>query len=135
MDVEKGQHWDSRGHFFAAAAEAMRRILVETARRKRELRQGGPLQRQEVDLDGLCQPGATEDVLAIHEALDSLARENPLVARLVELRYFGGLGMEEIAATLQISVRTAHRYWAYARAWLHHEVHGEPRPRTAKPAP
>jgi len=122
VDVEKAQHWDSRGHFFAAAAEAMRRILVENARRKRSLQQGGEFCRQQVDLNGLSPPQALEDTLAIHEALDKLSGENPPVARLVELRYFAGLTTEEAAATLKISVRTANRYWAYARAWLHHEI-------------
>jgi RNA polymerase sigma factor (TIGR02999 family) len=122
VDTDREQHWNSRGHFFAAAAEAMRRILVESARRKRSLKQGGQLRRREADLEQIIQRGSNDDVLAIDEALGKLARENGPVARLVELRYFGGLSMEECAAVLGVTVRTAQRYWAYARAWLHHEV-------------
>jgi RNA polymerase sigma factor (TIGR02999 family) len=123
VDCEKEQHWNSRGHFFAAAAEAMRRILVESARRKRSLKQGGLLRRRDADLEQLVQRASDDDeVLAIDEALSKLARENGPVARLVELRYFGGLSMEECAAVLGVTTRTAQRYWAYARAWLHHEM-------------
>jgi RNA polymerase sigma factor (TIGR02999 family) len=128
VDVEKAQHWNSRGHFFAAAAEAMRRILVENARRKRSLKQGGHLRRCKADLGQLLEPSRGEDVLAIDEALGRLAQQNAAVARLVELRYFGGLSMEECASVLDVTVRTAQRHWAYARAWLHHDVGtaGEP---------
>ena len=91
VDVEKAQRWDSRGHFFAAAAEAMRRILVENARRKASLKQGGQLDRQDADVERLLHPVAPEIVLAIHEALHKLTQEKPAVAKLVELRYFGGL--------------------------------------------
>jgi RNA polymerase sigma factor (TIGR02999 family) len=122
VDTEREQHWNSRRHFFAAAAEAMRRILVENARRKRSLKQGGRLRRRHADLEQIVQRGSNDDVLAIDEALGKLAQENAAVARLVELRYFGGLGMDECAAVLGVTVRTAQRYWAYARAWLHHEV-------------
>src|SRR5712675_1343538 len=90
VDTDQAQHWNSRGHFFAAAAEAMRRILVESARRKRSLKQGGHLRRREADLEQILQRGSNDDVLAIDEALGKLARENGPVARLVELRYFGG---------------------------------------------
>jgi RNA polymerase sigma factor (TIGR02999 family) len=122
VDVEKAQHWNSRGHFFAAAAESMRRILVEQARRKQNLKQGGQYQRRETDLDRLRQPETAEEILAIDEALGKLARENPPVAKLVELRYFAGLTLEESASASGISIRTAHRYWAYAKAWLHNEI-------------
>jgi RNA polymerase sigma factor (TIGR02999 family) len=122
VDVEKAQHWNSRAHFFGAAAEAMRRILVEQARRKQNLKQGGAYQRREADLDRLSHPEIAEEVLAIDEALEKLTRANPPVAKLVELRYFAGLTLEEAASASGISVRTAHRYWAYAKAWLHNEM-------------
>jgi RNA polymerase sigma factor (TIGR02999 family) len=122
VDTEREQHWNSRRHFFAAAAEAMRRILVESARRKRSLKQGGLLRRRHAALEQIVQRSSNDDVLAIDDALGKLAQENAPVARLVELRYFGGLGMEECAAVLGVNVRTAQRYWAYARAWLHDEV-------------
>lgn len=122
VDVEKAQHWSSRGHFFGAAAEAMRRILVENARRKQSLKRGGQYQRCEADLDRLNQPEVAAEVLAVDESLAKLADENPLVAKLVELRYFAGLTIEEAASASGISVRTAHRYWTYAKAWLHDEI-------------
>jgi RNA polymerase sigma factor (TIGR02999 family) len=115
-------HWNSRGHFFAAAAEAMRRILVEKARRKRSHKGGGGLKRQPLDE---VQPAAREpdeDLLAIDEALDRLAEKDPVKAQLVKLRYFGGCTGEEAARVLGISTATADRYWSYARAWLHQEI-------------
>src|SRR5262245_49410490 len=123
------QHWDSRGHFFAAAAEAMRRILVENARRKRARKHGGQLRRLDIEVDRLEEPKHAEEILAVHEALDKLAREKPPIAQLVNLRYFASMTLEEAANVLQVSVRTAHRYWDYARAWLHHEI------RTSQPPP
>jgi len=122
VDVEKAQHWNSRAHFFGAAADAMRRILVEQARRRQSLKQGGQFQRCDVNLDRLNHPEATDEVLAVDEALRKLAREKPPVAKLVELRYFAGLTLEEAASAADISVRTAHRYWTYAKAWLHDEI-------------
>jgi RNA polymerase sigma factor (TIGR02999 family) len=122
VNTDRQQHWNGRNHFFAAAAEAMRRILVESARRKRSLKQGGQLRRRAADLEQIIQDGSHDDVLAIDDALAKLARENGPVARLVELRYFAGLSMAECAAVLEVTVRTAQRYWAYARAWLHHEI-------------
>jgi RNA polymerase sigma factor (TIGR02999 family) len=116
------QHFDNRGHFFAAAAEAMRRILVDDARRKRTVRHGGQVRRLDVDVDRLESPRHADEILAVDEALAKLARENPPVAQLVNLRYFAGTTLEEAATVLQISVRTAHRYWEYARAWLHREI-------------
>src|SRR5262245_35235007 len=113
VNVEKAQHWNSRGHFFAAAAEAMRRILVENARHKRRLKQGGHLQRCDADIDRILRRNRSDDVLAIDEALARLGEENPAVAALVKLRYFGGLSMEECAASLGVAVRTAQRYWTY----------------------
>jgi len=122
VDVKEAPHWDSRGHFFAAAAEAMRRILVEQARRKQSFKQGGQYQRHEADLDRVSQPETDDEVLAIDEALIKLAREKPAVAKVVELRYFGSLTLEEAASATGISVRTAYRYWTYAKAWLHNEI-------------
>ncbi len=118
VDVDKVQDWNSRGHFFAAAAEAMRRILVEQARRKCGPKQGGHWRRQEMPLDAVHLTAMPEEVLDVDEALKNLTAENPPVARLVELRYFGGLSLEEAAAALSVSTRTAQRYWIYAKAWL-----------------
>jgi RNA polymerase sigma factor (TIGR02999 family) len=122
VDVEKAQHWDSRGHFFAAAAEAMRRILVESARRKLAVKQGGGFHHCDANLDRISQPETCEEVLAIDVALERLAQENPPVAKLVDLRYFAGLSLDEAALALGISVRTAHRYWTYAKVWLHNAI-------------
>jgi RNA polymerase sigma factor (TIGR02999 family) len=126
VNVEKVQHWESRGHFFAAAAEAMRRVLVEDARRKRAVKHGGEARRLDIDVDHLEHPRQAEEVLAVDEALAKLARENPPVARLVTLRYFAGMTLEEASTVLQVSVRTAHRYWDYARAWLYREISTSP---------
>ena len=128
VDVDKVQHWNSRGHFFGAAAEAMRRILVEQARRKCGPKQGGHWQRQEVQLDVVGPSVAPEQILYVDEALKKLSAANPQVARLVELRYFGGLSLEEAAVALGISARTGRRYWVYAKAWLMEELRdSEPR--------
>jgi RNA polymerase sigma factor (TIGR02999 family) len=117
VDVEKAQQWNSRGHFFAAAAEAMRRILVDQARRKRRRKHGGD--RQRIDLDeAFAAVDAREDLLALDEALTQLAAREPAKAELVKLRYFAGLSLEQAAACLGISLATAKRYWAVARAWL-----------------
>jgi RNA polymerase sigma factor (TIGR02999 family) len=122
VDVEQAQHWDGRGHFFAAAAEAMRRILVETARRKQRIKHGG--ERPRVDLDEACSISSapSDDLLALDEALAKLAVEAPAKADLVKLRYFAGLTVEEAAAAMGISPATAKRYWAYARAWLYNAL-------------
>ena len=122
VDVDKAQEWNSRGHFFAAAAQAMRRIIVEHARRKKSLKQGGNWQRQDLFLDGVCQPDVPSQVLAINESLDRLAIDNPEVARVVELRYFAGLSPAETASAMGISTRSVHRYWSYAKAWLIEEM-------------
>jgi RNA polymerase sigma factor (TIGR02999 family) len=127
VDVDKSQHWNSRGHFVAAAAEAMRRILVESARRRRSAKHGGQWRRQDLLLEALAPPDQPEDILAIDEALQKLAGENPAVARLVELRYFAGLSQAEAATVLGVSARTAHRYWSYAKAWLLEELGGAQR--------
>jgi RNA polymerase sigma factor (TIGR02999 family) len=112
-----------RGHFFAAAATAMRHILIDNVRRKQAQKRGGGLPRQE--LDGLPAPAPDEELLALHEALEKLAAADPLKARLVELRYFAGLTGEQAAEVLGISPSTADRHWAYARAWLQAAVRGE----------
>jgi RNA polymerase sigma factor (TIGR02999 family) len=117
-------HWDSRGHFFAAAAEAMRRIVVETARRKKRARHGGGRERVEVELADLPTRLPPDDLLALDEALGRLSEIDPVKARLVTLRYFAGLTIEEAAQTLSISRVTAHRYWTFARAWLHQQMTG-----------
>ena len=119
VDVDKVQHWGSRGHFFAAAAEAMRRILINRAQEKRCLKRGGGWKR--IDLDGLAvvEDASDEDLLAIDEALERLARESPPCAGLVKLRFFAGLTLDEAAVSLGLARRTADRYWAYARARLY----------------
>ena len=118
--------WDSRGHFFAAAAEAMRRILIENARRKRRTKHGGQLRRVDLDEVSLAVDDPHEDVVAISEALDRLAQADPQAAEFVKLRYFAGLSVDEAAGVLSISPRTAQRDWAYARAWLYRELSGTP---------
>ena len=120
VDVEKVQRWESRGHFFGAAAEAMRRILVDNARRKQTLKRGAGWQRQQ--LEELALPEADEDLVALDAALEKLAEKDPQKAKLVELRYFAGLTGEQAATILGISSTTADRHWAYARAWLQAEV-------------
>jgi RNA polymerase sigma factor (TIGR02999 family) len=119
---DAAQVWQGRGHFFAAAAEAMRRILVENARRKRRVNHGGGLGR--VALDGIdpAAPAASGDLLALDEALGQLAAKDPVKAKLVELRSFAGLTLDEAAAVLNISPSTADRHWAYARAWLFRRI-------------
>jgi len=119
-----GDHWDHRGHFFAAAAEAMRRILIDQARQKATARHGGTMKRQVLDPDAAASPEPREDLLALDEALDRLAAEDPLKADLVKLRYFAGMSLAEAAAALGLSARTAGRHWVYARAWLRRAVEG-----------
>ena len=114
--------WNGRGHFFGAAAEAMRRILVENARRKARIRHGGGLNRIDLDRIDLAADEASDELLALNEALDRLADEEPTVAEVVKLRHFAGLTIEQAAAALGISVRTANRHWAYARAWLYQQL-------------
>jgi RNA polymerase sigma factor (TIGR02999 family) len=128
VDVKQAQHWNSRGHFFAAAAEAMRRILVEQARRKGYGKHGGGLHRADVDLTGLAGALPNADLVALDDALTKLAARDPLKAQLVQLRFFGGLSNEEAAVTLGVSAVTAKRYWRYARAWLHRAVSGQDEP-------
>ena len=118
VDVDQAQAWNSRGHFFAAAAEAMRRILIESARRKRGPERGGDFTRHDLDPDQPSPPGPSPRLLALDEALDRLAAIEPRAAEVVKLRYFAGLTVAEAAAALGISPRTADADWAYARAWL-----------------
>jgi RNA polymerase sigma factor (TIGR02999 family) len=122
VNQEQAQHWNSRGHFFAAAAEAMRRILIEQARRKHRRRHGGGRQRLNLDQLNIVDEGTSEAVLALDEALERLAREEPGAAEVVKLRYFAGLTIEQTAAALGLSVRTANRHWAYARACLYQQL-------------
>jgi RNA polymerase sigma factor (TIGR02999 family) len=135
VDASKAQDWNGRGHFFAAAAEAMRRILVENARRKRALRRGGDRQRHSLDLCEPAAPQPSDDLLALDEALERLAARDRVKADLVKLRYFAGLTMEQTAQALGISLATAHRWWNYARAWLHQEIARGDDPLTSDPAP
>ncbi len=114
--------WNGRGHFFGAAAEAMRRILVETARRKREVKHGGDLQRAPLDVAQLAESDAQDNLLALDESLARLEAHDPLAANVVKLRYFAGLRMAEVAESLGIPLRTAERNWTYARTWLHRDI-------------
>jgi RNA polymerase sigma factor (TIGR02999 family) len=122
VDRENAQRWDSRGHFFAAAAKAMRRILVEQARRKGRLKRGGDHERMALEELQLPAHGPTDDMLALDEALTRLAEKHPEKAELVKLRYFTGMTVAEAAQALGISTTTADRYWTYARAWLYREL-------------
>jgi RNA polymerase sigma factor (TIGR02999 family) len=118
VDNQKVQHWNSRGHFFAAAAEAMRRIVLDRARKKRRLKHGGGGKRVEIDLGEISDGVPGVDLLALDEALKQLELDDPVCARLVKLRYFAGLGHGEAALALGLPRSTADRYWAFARAWL-----------------
>jgi RNA polymerase sigma factor (TIGR02999 family) len=122
VDVEHAQTWKGRGHFFAAAAEAMRRILIDNARHRQAQKRGGGWQREQ--LDAVVAPEPDEELLALDEALHKLAAIDPEKAKLVELRYFAGLTGDQAAEALGISPTTADRHWAYARAWLQSEVRG-----------
>jgi RNA polymerase sigma factor (TIGR02999 family) len=122
VDEDKAQPWKSRGHFFAAAAEAMRRILIERARRKLRRRHGGGRKRLALDRLDVVDEQTPELLLALDEALERLAGEEPVAAEVVKLRYFAGLTIEQTAVALSLSVRTANRHWAYARAWLYQQL-------------
>jgi RNA polymerase sigma factor (TIGR02999 family) len=113
------RRWESQGHFFAAAAAAMRRILVENARRKGREKHGGGRRREYTELDDLRADGSSDELLALHEALEEFALHDPLKAKLVELRFFAGLTLEQAAASLGFSLSTADRAWRYARAWIY----------------
>jgi RNA polymerase sigma factor (TIGR02999 family) len=124
VDTDRVQHWDNRGHFFAAAAQAMRRILVDRAREKQRDKRGGALRRFDIDSLDLATQVTPDQLVAIDDALARLALEDPSAARIVELRYFAGLTVEEARQTLRISSTTAYRHWNYARAWLQSELLG-----------
>ena len=124
VDVDQAPEWESRGHFFAAAAEAMRRILVDRAREKGSAKRGGKLKRRDIDAVDLATKATPDQLLAIDDALAKLAREDPSAAKLVELRYFAGLTVDEAGKALGMSTATAYRHWNYARAWLHGELLG-----------
>jgi RNA polymerase sigma factor (TIGR02999 family) len=119
---DKNQSWQNRAHFFGAAAEAMRRILIDNARRKHALRHGGNLARVDIEETNIAAPAGDDELLAVHEALDKLAAEDKQKAELVKLRYFVGLTIEEASEVLNISTPTAKRWWAYAKAWLYREI-------------
>jgi RNA polymerase sigma factor (TIGR02999 family) len=118
-------NWNGRGHFFAAAAEAMRRILVDQARRRNAVKRGGHATRKELSALHIAAPQTGQDILAIDEALEQLAASDPVAARLVTLRFFGGLSMQEAAEALGMSVRSAQDVWAYARSWLRRKMQPE----------
>lgn len=117
--------WDSRGHFFAAAAEAMRRILLEHARRKRRHKHGGKLRRLDIPLEISATNPSDDFIIAVDESLDALSEQNAEAARLVKLRFFAGLTQQEAAKVLNIPSRSADRLWAYAKAWLYAELQAE----------
>lgn len=123
IGAEQAHSWNGRGHFFAAAAEAMRRILVENARRKRRLRHGGGRRRIDLEAVEIAADAPSDDLLALDEALEQLAADEPEAAAVVKLRYFTGLTIEQAAEALDLSVRTANRHWAFARAWLYRRLH------------
>jgi RNA polymerase sigma factor (TIGR02999 family) len=125
VSLDQAQHWNSRAHFFAAAAEAMRRILVESARRKSRLKHGRGRERVDLDSGCLVSTAPSLDLVALDEALSRLAETEPAKAELVKLRFFAGLTMPDAAAALNISVATAERYWTFAKAWLYAELADE----------
>jgi RNA polymerase sigma factor (TIGR02999 family) len=122
VDVERAQHWNSRGHFFAAAAEAMRRILLNRARDKTRLKRGGDRRKIDLDRIEIAMDTQAEDLIALDEAIQQLAAEDPVCAELIKLRFFGGLSHTEAAASLGVTRRVADRHWAYARAWLYERL-------------
>jgi RNA polymerase sigma factor (TIGR02999 family) len=126
VDGRQAQHWNNRGHFFAAAAEAMRRILIEAARSKGRVKRGGDWRRVDFERLDVAASISPDQLIDLDEALQRLAAIDPLAGELVKLRYFGGLKLDEAAAALNISQATAYRHWAYARAWLHTELLKEP---------
>ena len=122
VDVDKAQHWNSRGHFFGAAAEAMRRILVENARRRARVKHGGDRSREELASSEIAAPEVSDDLLALDEALERLAEHDSQSAELVKLRYFAGLTIPQAAEVLCVSPRKADFLWSFARAWLRREI-------------
>jgi RNA polymerase sigma factor (TIGR02999 family) len=128
VQVEQAPRWNSRGHFFAAAAEAMRRILIENARGKKRLKRGGGLKRVDLEAPNLVYTSTDQDVVAIDDALEQLAAEAADAAQLVRLRYFAGLSIEEAAEVVGIPRTTAYEHWAYARAWLRCRLQADENP-------
>lgn len=133
LEISQGR-WNSRGHFFAAAAEAMRRILIDNARRKASLKRGAGWTRQDLDEENLVAPEVAEDLLALDDALGRLAQTDSQAAELVKLRYFAGLTIKQAAEALDISPRSADFLWAFARAWLLREMEGKEPPAPGEPA-
>jgi RNA polymerase sigma factor (TIGR02999 family) len=119
VDDENARHWSSRGHFFAAAAEAMRRILIENARRKGRNKRGGSLRRIDLDKADLASTTSPDELLLVDDAMERLGREDPTAAQLARIRYYAGLSVEQAGAAIGISRASAYRHWTYARAWLH----------------
>ena len=128
VDVNKAQHWDSRGHFFAAAAEAMRRILIDRARDKGRMKRGGDFQRLDLNKIEIATYTHDDDLLALDEAIERLAGENQEFADLVKMRFFAGLSVEEAGTAMGLSARTARRHWAYSRAWLFKDLRHDDTP-------
>ena len=126
VDAKNPQSWNSKGHFFGAAANAMRRILVENARRKKSLRRGGGIPRMDIEKIDLSDPNDSAFLTALDVSLEQLSQENPIVGQVVSLRFFAGLSIEQTSEALEISVRTVNRHWAFAKAWLHSELSDEP---------
>ena len=122
LTASKSAAFENRAHFFSAAAEAMRRILIERARRKLRLRHGGNMERVDLDEQDIAAPNDNSQILAVHEALDRLAKAHPLQAEVVKLRYFAGMTNEETAEALEISVATVKNYWTFARTWIFNEI-------------
>lgn len=129
VDVEKAQHWDSRGHFFSAAAEAMRRILVERARQRFSKKRGGDRVRLDLHIPDIASPDKPDETVALDEALTLLEDEDSVAAQVVKLRFFGGFSLPEIATVLGVSLRTAERNWTYARTWLRGALADDPKSR------
>jgi RNA polymerase sigma factor (TIGR02999 family) len=125
VDTEQAQHWNSRGHFFAAAAEAIRRILLNRARDKARLKRGGGRRKIDLDRIEIALDTHSDDLIALDEAIGQLAAEDPACAEPVKLRFFGGLSHSDAAASLGITRRVADRHWAYARAWLYERLHAQ----------
>jgi RNA polymerase sigma factor (TIGR02999 family) len=130
VDQDKIQRWDSRGHFFAAAAEAMRRLLIENARRKKRLKRGGDRERIDLDDPRLTYTEPVADLIAIDEALEQLARDDPSAAQLFKLRFFAGISVEDAAEIVGFSRSTAYEQWAYVRAWLRRWLSRDDNPRS-----
>jgi RNA polymerase sigma factor (TIGR02999 family) len=126
VDADRAQRFSGRGHFFAAAAEAMRRILIESARRKARVKRGGGVRRMDLDADDLATYAPPDALLVIDDAITALAAEDPRAAELVKLRYFAGLSVEEAAELIGLSRSTAYEHWSYARAWLLCRLEGRP---------